>query len=138
MQRYGWLLAGVLTMGLAMPVLADKDSEWDSSVDRAISYLRKTQAKDGSWGGKQAPGVTGVVVTGLLRTGKVTTKDPMVSKALGYIESLINPKQGHIAGNDPNVKLHNYVTSVNLMALVAADRPSYKAAIKDATAFLKK
>ena len=34
-------------------------------------------------------------------------------------------------------KLHNYVTCVNLQALVAANRPSYTKVIKDATAFLQ-
>jgi len=124
--------------GLAMPARADRASEWDDTVDKAVAYLRKTQdKKDGTWGGKQASGITGVVVTGLLRTGKVTTKDPMIEKALGYIETLIT-KEGHIAGKDANQKLHNYVTCINLMALVAADRPEYKAPIKNAVAFLQK
>jgi squalene-hopene/tetraprenyl-beta-curcumene cyclase len=82
--------------------------------------------------------VTGIVVTGLLKTGKVSPKDPMVEKALKYIEGLINPRAGHIAGTDPHVKLQNYVTSINVMALVEADNKAYKAVIDDAARFLKK
>src|SRR5262249_17311204 len=91
----------------------------------------------GTWSGKTSPGITGVVLTGLLKSGKVTAKDPVVLKGLKYVESLVNPKEGHIAGKDPRVQLKNYVTCVNVMALVAADRTSYKKVVGDAAKFLK-
>src|SRR5262245_19330477 len=104
-------LVVVLLVVPAAPVRAeDKKPTWDDVVTKAVAYCRKTQAKDGSWGGKQGPGITGLMVTGLLRTGKVTAKDPMIEKALKYIESLIDPKEKHIAGKGAVVKLHNYVT----------------------------
>jgi squalene-hopene/tetraprenyl-beta-curcumene cyclase len=128
-----------LALLLALPAPASaQDTTWDDTVDKAIAYLRKTQARDGSWGAKQSPGITGVIVTGLLRTGKVAKNDPMIDRALGYIESLIDPKAGHIAGKGARTGLQNYVTSINVLALVAADRPAYKAVIKDASAFLRK
>jgi squalene-hopene/tetraprenyl-beta-curcumene cyclase len=130
------LLAGGLLGMLPAPSPA-KDRPWDEVVDSAVAYLRKTQSADGSWGSKQSPGITGIVVTGLLRTGRVTADDPMIAKALKYIESLIDPKSGHIAGKGANVKLHNYVTCVNVLALVAANRPAYKAVIQDASKFLR-
>src|SRR5207253_2137505 len=80
--------------------------------------------------GKQSPGVTGVVLTGLLKTGKLSARDPMIEKGLKYVESLINPEKGHIAGKDPRLGLQNYVTCVNVMALVSADRDSYKKVVK--------
>src|SRR4051794_5208800 len=137
------LVAAGLALGawwIDRPVAAEpaRGKTGDGTGERAIGYLRKTQAADGSWGARQSPGITGIIVTGLLRTVKVTAKDPMIEKALGYIESLVNTKAGHIAGKDPHVKLQNYVTCVNVLALVAAERPSYKAVIKDATAFLRK
>src|SRR5438477_2027929 len=113
--------------------------KWDALVDKAIGYLKTNQAEDGSWGAKQPMGITGVALTGLLRTGRVKSEDPMAAKALIYIESLINAKEGHIAGKSPVLGLQNYVTSVNLMALVEAKREDkYKKVIGDATAFLKK
>jgi squalene-hopene/tetraprenyl-beta-curcumene cyclase len=139
------VLAGVLTL-LASPgsdaaeparQVGPDQKQWDQVTDKAIAYLRKTQADDGSWGGKQATGVTGLAVTGMLRTGKVTAKDPTVEKGLKYIESLINKKAGHIAGKDPRPQLQNYCTAINVMALCAADRDSYKVVIGDATKFLK-
>jgi squalene-hopene/tetraprenyl-beta-curcumene cyclase len=111
---------------------------WEQVVDKAIAYLKSSQDADGSWSKTKNPGVTGIVLTGLLETGRVSPKDPMAERALKYIESLINTKDGHIAGQDAKVQLQNYVTSVNVMALVAADRDSYKQVIGDAVKFLKK
>jgi squalene-hopene/tetraprenyl-beta-curcumene cyclase len=112
---------------------------WKPTVDKAVAYLKSTQNADGSWG--QAPqnmGKTGVIVTGLLQCG-LTPDDEVVAKGLKYIESLVNPKAGHIAGSDPKVGLQNYVTSVNVMALAAAGRSDkYKPAIGNAVDFLKK
>ncbi|MBV9122735.1 MAG: terpene cyclase/mutase family protein [Planctomycetes bacterium] len=106
-------------------------------MDRGIDSLRKTQAEDGSWSEDRSPGVTGIALTGLLRTGKVTPDDPMAKKAIQYILSLVNPEKHHIAGKAPVIQLQNYVTSVNVMALVAANRDEYKKVIGDATEFLK-
>jgi squalene-hopene/tetraprenyl-beta-curcumene cyclase len=112
-------------------------SEWDRVTDNAITYLKATQARDGSWSEAHSPGITGVVLTGMLRTGKLSPKDPVAEKALHYIEGLINPKAGHIAGKDPKVQLQNYVTCVNVLALTSANRDSYKAVVADAAKFLK-
>src|SRR5437588_997855 len=68
---------------------------WDRTVDRAIAYLTRSQADDGSWSREKSPGVTGVVLTGLLHTGKVSTDHPVAGKALGYVEALANPQAGH-------------------------------------------
>jgi squalene-hopene/tetraprenyl-beta-curcumene cyclase len=114
--------------------------QWDEVVDKAVAYLRKSQSADGSWSGERSPGITGVVLTGLLQSGRVSQDDPMAVRALGYIEGLVNPEAGHIAGRDkPRVQLQNYVTSVNVMALTAANRADrYKKVIGDAALFLKK
>lgn len=111
---------------------------WDSTVSKALNYLRTTQAEDGSWSKEKSAGVTGVVVTGLLQTGKVGPSDPLMARGIKFIESLVNPKAGHIAGRDPKVGLQNYVTSINVMALTAAGRDTYKSVISDAVKFLRK
>jgi squalene-hopene/tetraprenyl-beta-curcumene cyclase len=113
-------------------------AQWQAVVDRAAAYLKSTQDENGGWSTKRNPGVTGVVVTGLLQCGKSPDDEP-AAKGLKYIESLVNPKAGHIAGNDPKLGLQNYVTSVNVMALVAAHRAQkYKPVIGNAVEFLKK
>ena len=64
----------------------------------------------------------------------------MAAKALKFIEALVNEKDGHIAGRDARVQLQNYVTSVSVMALTAADRSARckEKVVGDAVQFLKK
>lgn len=120
-------------------VLGPDPKLWNDTVDRGIGYLKTTQAEDGSWSKARNLGVTGIVVTGLLQTGKIGINDPIVEKGLKFIESLVNVKAGHIAGQDPKPQLLNYVTSINVMALQAANRGGqYKKIIGNASEFLKK
>lgn len=133
-------LAGLLILLAGAHAGADP-KQWNDTVDKAIAYLRSKQNDDGSWGeagGPQQLGGTGVILTGLLQSGKVGADDPMVDKGLKYIESLINPREKHIAGRNPRMQLKNYVTCINVLALVRAQRDSYKAAVADATKFLRK
>jgi squalene-hopene/tetraprenyl-beta-curcumene cyclase len=113
--------------------------QWETVVAKAVRYLKDSQEKNGGWSTAQSPGVTGVVLSGLLSTGQVTVKDPVAENALKYIEGLVNPKAGHIAGKNPREQLQNYVTSINVLALTQANRADkYKAIIGDAVEFLKK
>lgn len=138
-------LLGLLTV-LTYPVQAQTKKHygpdaktWDVMVDRAIRYLKSTQDENGGWSTKKTPGITGIVVAGLLKTDRVSVADPVVAKGLKYIESLVNPKAKHIAGRDPKVQLQNYVTCINVMALAEADRAGkYKAIIGDAVTFLRR
>jgi squalene-hopene/tetraprenyl-beta-curcumene cyclase len=149
MKPFGWSFLGLVTAAALTtfpnePLQAqpkdDVDAQlWAKTVDRAIAYLKSSQDANGGWSTATSPGVTGIVVTGMLKTKKVTANDPVIAKALGYIESLVNPEKGHIAGKDPTLQLQNYVTSINVMALVEANRADkYKSIIGDAVKFLKK
>ncbi len=112
---------------------------WDAVAGKAAKFLQSTQDKNGGWSTDKTPGVTGIALTGLLKAGQATPQDPVGQKALKYIESLVNPQAKHIAGKDPRVQLQNYVTSINVMALIEAKQDAkYKAVIGDAVAFLKK
>src|SRR5713101_3634406 len=93
----GAILAGMIlslsTGNSAEPKPIGPDPQkWEGLVNKAIGYLKTSQAEDGSWSGKRSPGVTGIVLTGLLRTGRVKAEDPVAAKALSYIELLVNPK----------------------------------------------
>ena len=97
-------------------------NQYQATVDKAIAYLKKSQNEDGSWGKEpQNRGVTGIVVTGLIGVG-VRPGDAPVAKGVAFIETLINKKEGHIAGNDAKAGLINYITSINVMALAAAEQ----------------
>lgn len=121
------------------PKVGPDPKTWDATVDKAVQFLRASQQQNGGWSTDKTPGVTGIVVTGLLRSGRVTPKDPTAERALKYIESLVDPEHKHIAGRGAKVQLQNYVTSVNVMALTQANlADKYKAVIGDAVEFLKK
>lgn len=119
---------------------ADDPAKPDAAalVEKARGFLKKSQNENGSWGGDpQNRGITGIVVTGLLRTGTGPDDEP-VKKGLGYVESLVNPQAGHIAGNDSKAGLVNYTTSINVQALAAAGRAEkYRPVIGDAVKYLK-
>jgi squalene-hopene/tetraprenyl-beta-curcumene cyclase len=132
----GAAVLAVLSLLTVRGPAAEPAASWDATVDKAIAYLKSTQAEDGSWG-KPNPGITGLAITGMLRSGKVGPRDPAVERGLKYIESLINPKAGHIAGKDPKVQLQNYVTCINVLALTSAGSDSYKAVVADAARFLR-
>jgi squalene-hopene/tetraprenyl-beta-curcumene cyclase len=133
------LAAIIATAGMALLRAEPPTSAWKSTVSKATEYLRRTQEPTGGWSTQRNIGITGVVVTGLLRSGAVGVGDPMAEKGLAFIEALVNEKDGHIAGQGPRVQLQNYVTSVNLMALAEANRDGrYKAAVGNAAEFLKK
>jgi squalene-hopene/tetraprenyl-beta-curcumene cyclase len=150
MKAAGWTIVAVpflsvvfLTSSPAGQKTAGKNApdagQWQGVVARAVAYVKGSQEPSGGWSTARSPGVTGVVLVGLLSTGQVTVKDPVAEKALKYIEGLVNPKAGHIAGKDPKVQLQNYVTSINVLALTKANRADkYKAIIGDAVEFLKK
>jgi squalene-hopene/tetraprenyl-beta-curcumene cyclase len=126
----------------ALPASGGDDpvKEWDRVVGKAVDHLRAAQEGNGGWSTSRTPGVTGIVLTGLLQTGKVGANDPMCERGLKYVEGLVNLKEKHIAGkgDDVKVQLKNYVTCVNVMALVAAKREQkYRPLIGDAAQFLK-
>lgn len=113
-------------------------AEWQEVVDRAKAFLKARQAEDGSWGkSPQNRGITGIVVTGLLKTGTPASDEP-AANGIRFIESLINAKEGHIAGNDSQASLINYTTSINVMALTAAGQEEkYRTIVTNAAKYLK-
>ena len=138
MRLWGLGIA-LISLGVLTAAPGPDPAEWQRTVDRAIAFLKSAQEPNGAWSATRSPGVTGIVVTGLLRTGRVAPDELPADAGLKYIESLINEKEGHIAGQAAKPQLLNYVTSVNVMALQAAHRDDkYRKVIGDATEFLKK
>jgi squalene-hopene/tetraprenyl-beta-curcumene cyclase len=140
-KRFPLFAAAVL---FAAPVFAADPpkkptrEEWQAVVDKATKFLKDKQDEKGGWSTDKSIGVTGVVVTGLLQSGARADGEP-TAKGLKFVEGLVNEKAGHIAGADPKAGLQNYVTSVNVMALVAAKQDDkYKKVIGNAADFLKK
>jgi squalene-hopene/tetraprenyl-beta-curcumene cyclase len=109
----------------------------DQAIDAAIAYLKTAQAEDGTWSKAASPGVTGIVLAGLLKTGKVAPDDPMAAKALKFVEGMADDKAGHLAAGE-KVFHKNYITSVNLTALKATGLSKYDAIVANAAGYLRK
>jgi squalene-hopene/tetraprenyl-beta-curcumene cyclase len=145
----GMMFFGVSALALALaPALSRAtaaDGEGSSSVsptaaslrraaDRATAFLAKSQAADGSFSSQAGPGVTAIIVTGLLRNG-CGPSDPVVAKALKYLEGKIQ-RDGGIY--QTGTFYSNYETCLAMMALVEANRDGrYAKALKAAEAFAK-
>ena len=102
-------------------------------TSKAAAFLKSRQGDDGSWSGdRKEPGITALVITSLLRIGRVTPNEPTTTKALGFLEQYISPKGG--LADTPHA---NYSTSIALMAFHAANAGGrYDTIIKGSQQFL--
>lgn len=105
-------------------------------IASGVEYLKKTQAEDGTWSRSAHIGITGLVTDALLRSGAVPADDAKIAKPLALIESLKSDENGNLA-NDPQLFHKNYVTSVNLCALLAAGKEKRPEIIEKAVGYLK-
>lgn len=105
------------------------------AVDKALAFLEKSQAADGSFSSKAGPGITAIVATALLRHGR-TTSDPSVANALKYLEGFVHDDGGIYA---PGSRYQNYETSLGILAFHEANADGrYNELLKKAEAFDKK
>lgn len=109
---------------------------WDEVADAAVAYLKTTQGEDGSWSKATHPGITAVVLTGLLKSGKVKADDPMVAKGLKFVEGMIDDKAGHLAGGKDEIRHKFYTTCVNLTALKLSAVEKYDPVVAKAAKYL--
>ncbi|MFO1023401.1 MAG: prenyltransferase/squalene oxidase repeat-containing protein [Planctomycetales bacterium] len=101
---------------------------------KAVEFLRTTQQDDGCWTAANNPGLTGLVVTSLLKSG-VPASDPMVVRALNFLEKLVQTDGGiyYAKGNH-----RNYETCIALMAFQAAHQEErYQKILKDAEKYVR-
>jgi squalene-hopene/tetraprenyl-beta-curcumene cyclase len=102
-------------------------------IGRGVTFLRPRQDAKGGWSTQREPGVTALVVTALLRSGRVAHEDPTITKALTYLESFIGPNGGVSESTHAN-----YTTSIALVAFTEANRNGrYSRTIKGGQNFLK-
>jgi squalene-hopene/tetraprenyl-beta-curcumene cyclase len=136
MQRI-WLALIAASLSTIAPLQAAEPAapSYEKTVDRAIEFLRqKGQADDGSFTKQVGPGVTALVTTAVLRHGR-TARDPLVAKALKYLEGFVQPSGGIHA---PNSRLPNYETCLAIVCFKEANADGrYDKLLKDADAFIK-
>lgn len=103
-----------------------------AAIAKAVAYLLKQQAADGSWGEGNV-GITALCVDALFAGGK-KLDDPAVKKAVDLLLKAQKPDGGIY--DDAGLK--TYSTSIAVGVLMAADKKAYADAIARATEFLKK
>ena len=142
-----WLAVGLASVVgsaamLPSPASAAEDAEEptaatiDRLVDRGIDFLRsRGQADDGSFSSQSGVAVTALCVRAILENRPQATADPMVRKALAFIESHVQSDGGIYT---PGSRHQNYETAISVLALVAANRDNrYDSELSRADAFLK-
>ncbi len=102
-------------------------------TERGVAFLRPRQDAKGGWSTQREPGITALVITALLRSGQIAPGDPIVTRALGYLEGFIGPKGG--LSEAPHA---NYSTSIAIVAFREANvNGRYDRPIKAGQSFLK-
>src|SRR5262245_26873900 len=66
------------------------------AIDKAIAFYRSQQGSDGSLAPKSAfeLGITSIAVAGMLDTKRITPADPMIQKAMAFMETHVQPDGG--------------------------------------------
>jgi squalene-hopene/tetraprenyl-beta-curcumene cyclase len=106
----------------------------EALIVKGVNFLKPRQDENGGWSTQRnEPGITALVVVGLLKSKRVTVNDPAVAKGLAYLEQFADPKGGFTG---PHA---NYTTSISLMAFKEANDAGGKfdAVIKGGQDFLK-
>jgi squalene-hopene/tetraprenyl-beta-curcumene cyclase len=101
---------------------------------KAVQFLTTTQDANGSWTKPDAVGISGLVVSALLHSGR-PVDDPVVANGLKFLASIQQPSGGIHA---PASRHQNYETCIALLALSQANSDGrYNEAIKRAEGFLR-
>ena len=98
--------------------LASSDAKlYESTVNKAIEFLRANQAADGSFSAEGGPAVTALVTAAVLQAGR-SPDDPLVAKALKYVEGFVHPDGGIYANGSTH---QNYETCIAMQCFTAAN-----------------
>lgn len=105
-------------------------NELEHAIRKAVGWLEKNQAEDGSWSDPQHPAVTALVLTGCMGEpeGALRESPPeWIQNGYEFLLDHVHPDGGIYASN-----LRNYNTSLSIMALLAANRAEYEPVILNA------
>lgn len=106
----------------------------DEMQTKAVKFLEVTQAADGSWTKPDAVGITGLVTTSLLMSGK-SADDPLVKKGLDFIVANQQSSGGIHAASSRH---QNYETCIAMLTLTEANQDGrYDSVIRKGENFLR-
>ncbi len=107
----------------------------NDAINRAADFLKQAQANDGSFSASSGPGITAIVGAALVRSGR-TPQDPVVAKALKYLEGNVHD-DGGVYQKGSNHK--NYETCLAIVCFQEANKNHhYDKLLANAEKFVKK
>jgi squalene-hopene/tetraprenyl-beta-curcumene cyclase len=107
----------------------------NESINKAADFLQHAQANDGSFSSASGPGVTAIVGTALMRSGR-GPQDPVVAKALKYLEGNVQPDGGIYHKGSTH---QNYETCLAITCFHEANKNhEYDKLLADAEKYVKK
>lgn len=115
-------------------LFAEELASRDKLVQRGVTFLRTMQNEDGSFSPELGPGITSLVTTSLLRSG-VPENDPLIAKALQYIERFARD-DGGIYQDESLYK--NYETSLAMLCFSEVKAERFAEYTKRAQEFVKR
>jgi squalene-hopene/tetraprenyl-beta-curcumene cyclase len=132
-------LVAFVTLSLAAPLLAQQNPP-AGPEQKAIAFLLAKQDKDGAWLPQVGPGVTAMILKGLIQSGK-PIDDPAVAKAIGFIESTKQKDGGYYRDSNPNynssIVLSCYAAIQSRMDATPGSKQNFKPQIAGLQSFLK-
>ncbi|MFM7138347.1 MAG: prenyltransferase/squalene oxidase repeat-containing protein, partial [Planctomycetota bacterium] len=131
------LAASFAIVATLLPALAPAADEAavKAAITKASAFLAKAQDETGSFKPDLGPAVTGLALTGLVRSG-TPADDPVVRKALDYLLTFRQPDGGIYSPGSP---VANYETSIAMLALAACNAEGrLQDQIDGAATFVKK
>ena len=106
-------------------------------INKGITFLLKNRNPDGGWGfvpGKSHPALTAMVLKVLLQHPDYDSNSPVVVEGFKCLLKYRQKDGGFYIPKEGNA---NYITSIAVMALVAAKDPRYKNILEDAIRYLR-
>ena len=131
------LLSAILSAdrSLSAQTIGPKGADLAASRQRAVNFLKTTQATGGNWTSPESPGISGLVTYALLVSG-VPATDPVAEKALKHLATFVQPDGGIYV---PKSHHGNYETAIAILAFEAANREGkYTETIRKAEQYLRK
>lgn len=135
----GMLLGAVLTQ--AAPPNEDAGGSRDELkqrarklIERGAEYLLSTQEDNGGWVTQSSPGVTCLILRGLIQAPDYGPQHPAVRRGLNYVLDKCQRESGGIHTVGSNIQ--NYETAIALSMLAATKDPRFAPRIKAAQQFL--
>jgi squalene-hopene/tetraprenyl-beta-curcumene cyclase len=113
---------------------ASRPATLDQAVSRALAYFEQAQADDGSFSAGSGPGITAIVGSAMLRSGR-TANDPVVARALKYLEGFLHDDGGIYQDGS---RYKNYETSLAMVCFKEANKDGrYNDLLAKAEKFVK-